>query len=53
MERVADHGGMLSLEFAELNPIYDVRNQSAEVGVELLLSALGKRILYGTMNDER
>lgn len=45
MERVADHGGMLSLEYAELNPIFDVRNQSAEVGVELLLSALGKSIL--------
>lgn len=45
MERVADHGGMVSLEFTELNPVYDVRNQSAEVGVELLLSALGKRIL--------
>jgi len=45
MERVADHGGMVSLEYAELNPVYDVRNQSAEVGVELLLSALGKSIL--------
>ena len=45
MERIADHGGMLSLEYAELNPIFDVRNQSAEVGVELLLSALGKSIL--------
>ncbi len=45
MERIADHGGMVSLEYAELNPIYDVRNQSAEVGVELLLSALGKSIL--------
>jgi arginase len=45
MERVADHGRMVSLEYAELNPVYDVRNQSAEVGVELLLSALGKSIL--------
>lgn len=45
MERIADHGGMVSLEYAELNPVYDVRNQSAEVGVELLLSALGKSIL--------
>jgi arginase len=45
MERISDHGGMVSLEFAELNPIYDTANQSAEVGVELLLSALGKRIL--------
>ena len=45
MERVADHGRMVSLEFTEVNPVYDVRNQSAQVGVELLLSALGKRIL--------
>lgn len=45
MEHVADDGRMVSLEFAELNPIFDVRNQSAEVGVELLLSALGKSIL--------
>lgn len=45
MERIADHGGMVSLEYTELNPVYDVRNQSAEVGVELLLSALGKSIL--------
>jgi arginase len=45
MERVADHGRMVSLEYAELNPVFDVRNQSAEVGVELLLSALGKSIL--------
>jgi arginase len=45
MERVADHGKLVSLEYAELNPVYDVRNQSAEVGVELLLSAMGKSIL--------
>ncbi|HQR37800.1 MAG TPA: arginase [Blastocatellia bacterium] len=45
MERIADHGAAVSLEYTELNPIYDVRNQSAEVGVELLLSALGKSIL--------
>jgi arginase len=45
MERVADDGRMVSLEYTELNPIFDVRNQSAEVGVELLLSALGKSIL--------
>lgn len=45
MEHIADHGGMVSLEYTELNPIYDIRNQSAEVGVQLLLSALGKSIL--------
>jgi arginase len=45
MERAADFGKMVSLEYAELNPIEDIRNQSAEVGVAMLLSALGKSIL--------
>jgi arginase len=45
MERVADHGRMVSLEYAELNPVCDVENRSAEVGVAMLLSALGKSIL--------
>jgi len=30
---------------AELNPILDLRNHSAEVGAELILSALGQRIV--------
>lgn len=45
MERAADHGKMVSLEYTELNPVFDIRNQSAEVGVEMMLSALGKSIL--------
>jgi arginase len=45
MEKVADHGGMVSLELTEVNPVFDTRNQTAELGVELLLSALGRRIL--------
>jgi len=29
----------------ELNPTLDLRNRSADVGTELILSALGQRIL--------
>jgi arginase len=45
MEKIADAGGMVSLELTEVNPVFDTRNQTAELGVELLLSALGKCIL--------
>ncbi|MBM4063624.1 MAG: arginase, partial [Planctomycetes bacterium] len=45
MEMVSDAGRMTSLEVAELNPILDVRNQSGEVAVDVILSAFGKRIL--------
>ncbi|MCA8951652.1 MAG: arginase [Planctomycetes bacterium] len=45
MEMVSDTGRMLSLEITELNPILDVKNQSGEVAVDLVLSAFGKRIL--------
>ena len=45
MEAVAESGGLRSLEVAEVNPIRDVRNQTAELAVELVASALGKRTL--------
>ena len=45
MEMIADSGRMTSLEVTELNPILDVRNQSGQVAVELILSAFGKSIL--------
>ena len=45
MEHVADSGMLTSLEVVEINPIIDTGNTTAEVAVELLLSALGKRIL--------
>lgn len=44
MELVAEAGIMSSLEVAEVNPILDVRNQTAELAVGLITSALGKRI---------
>ena len=45
MEMVSDTGKMTSLEVTELNPILDVKHQSGEVAVDVILSAFGKRIL--------
>jgi arginase len=45
MEVIADSGIMTSMEIVEANPILDERNASAEFGVELILSAFGKKIL--------
>jgi arginase len=44
-EMVAESGRLASLDLVELNPIFDVRNHSAEVGAGLVLSALGQVIL--------
>ncbi|MBI5434665.1 MAG: arginase [Planctomycetes bacterium] len=45
MENAHESGRLLSLEVTEINPILDVKNCTAQVAVQLLLSALGKRIL--------
>jgi arginase len=45
MEKIAEAGGMISLEVVEINTTLDVNNRTAELGVELILSALGKTIL--------
>ena len=45
MEMVADSGILTSLDLVEVNPTLDVRNQTAVLGTELALSALGKQIL--------
>ncbi len=45
MEMVADAGRLGSLEITEINPVFDQRNRTAELAVELVLSALGKTIL--------
>jgi arginase len=44
MEILADHGGMLSFELVEVNPILDEHNRTAELAVQLLCSAFGKKI---------
>ncbi len=45
MEMLADTGKILSVELVEVNPILDQRNGTARLGVELLASLLGKKIL--------
>ena len=45
MEVIADHGRMLSLEVVEVNPVIDEHNRTADLAVELALSAFGKKIL--------
>ena len=45
MEMVAESGKLTSLDLVEVNPTLDIRNTTAELGIELALSALGKSIL--------
>jgi arginase len=45
LEMVCDSGLMTSLEVVEVSPVMDEANKTAILGVELALSALGKRIL--------
>ena len=45
MEMIADTGRLSSLDVVELNPALDVRNQTAEVAVELIESLFGKSTL--------
>jgi arginase len=45
MEMVADSRSMVSFELVEINPVIDLHNTTATLGVELVLSGLGKKIL--------
>ncbi|MFB3828710.1 MAG: arginase [Bryobacteraceae bacterium] len=45
MELICDSGHMLSMELVEINPVIDEVNRTADLGVELIMSAFGKRIL--------
>src|SRR5467141_1312241 len=45
MEMIADTASMVSLEVVEINPILDEHNRTALLGVELVLSGLGQKIL--------
>lgn len=44
MELVSDSKHMLGMDLVEVNPILDQHNATAELAVQLALSALGKRI---------
>jgi arginase len=45
MEMICDSDRMLSMEVVEVNPVIDEHNRTADLAVELIQSALGKRIL--------
>src|SRR5882757_7929076 len=45
METICDSGRMVSMEIVEVNPVLDEANRTALLGVELVMSALGKKIL--------
>jgi len=45
MELICDSKHMLSMEVVEVNPVIDEVNRTADLAVELVMSAWGKRIL--------
>jgi arginase len=45
MEMLSTSGKMSSLEVVEVNPVLDERNATGTLAVELVLSAMGARIL--------
>jgi arginase len=45
METIGDSGQMVSVEVVEVNPVIDEVNRTALLAVELVMSAMGKRIL--------
>ena len=45
LEMIADAKLLVSFELVEINPVIDLHNTTALLGVELILSGLGKKIL--------
>ncbi|MBL7960738.1 arginase family protein, partial [bacterium] len=45
MESLHNCKRVVSAEFVEANPILDTKNQTAKIGVELMASFFGKRII--------
>lgn len=45
MEILCDSRLLRSMEVVEVNPVLDTANRTAQLGVELVMSAMGKRIL--------
>ncbi len=43
-ELLAETGKLIGLDMVEVNPILDTQNQTAELAVTLILSALGRRV---------
>ena len=48
MEMIADTGRLASLDIMELNPAFDLKNQTAQLAVDLVDSLFGKSTLMRT-----
>lgn len=46
-EMVAETGRLAGMDMVEVNPILDIQNQTARLAMDLILTALGKRIWNG------
>jgi len=47
-ELIGETGKLVGMDIVEVNPILDQQNQTGSLAVELVLSALGKRIWHGS-----
>lgn len=45
MEMLADTGRIVAMDLVEVNPVLDTMNNTAELGVDLVASAFGQRII--------
>lgn len=45
MELISESKKLLSLDMVEINPLSDIKNMTAKLAVDLILSALGKKII--------
>jgi arginase len=45
LEMAADSGRLLAMDLVEINPVLDQRNRTAELAVDLIVSAFGARII--------
>ena len=52
MEMIADTGHLASLDVVELNPALDLRNQTAELAVDLIESLFGKSTLMRKSSEK-
>lgn len=45
MEKIYDSGKAVSIELTEINAVLDIKNRTGKLAAELILSALGKKIM--------
>jgi arginase len=53
MEMIYDSGLFGSLDLVEINPALDIRNQTAEIAVEMIASLFGEQIMARSLGSKR